>query len=668
MIIDFLVIFILLTLTGFPVIHLLFPKTTSVFKVSSAAYLGSFILIISTSLILRLGWNMNYGTILFILISLIAWSFTYKSIFKKFLIIFHKTNVKAIAVIFYILFISSSILFYPSIKGAYALFHMGPDFYGYGMSASYLQEHNNLSELRQTIASVASHHGANIWSLGDLREAVSLDFIINSNRYGLQSLAAVLDNVILHSNSAAELLYPLLVIAITATLGGFYQLLIQHKIKIIYILCFLAIICFNTTQLVAIIEGHLGLVFTIAAPLLLCIVLASLMEPKNGKKFAWPEIFALVIVLTGSLIAYQEVIEFYFLLLFSILIFFIVTRDKKNIMNLLIAGILFVLINIDVLITFATILYERFHQHFAGASINVGFLDFFSGIGLTQAYQIVPHTITPFPQNDFLINTTIIIYLLLFFSTLLYYKSRKISGKIAVIIFIGIFVFSMLATIFILKSQSNFIIWNLTYVFLPFIILALIFLGVQVKYYFAILLRKLFPKIKLEFVTNKIFLIGSYTITMIVIINFFTLYKDYMHNSFLLYVDESKAFEKGTYSDKILLTMSENQLYYLPGFHGKLYWLNSGWMPVFGNAMRSQKVTLVIFKQLENDGFFNNARHYFGKNMLYANDQVIIAQLNEPASGFLTKANNTNRDFMHKYLDNLRNRINTVPIKNEKGT
>ncbi|HWY80297.1 MAG TPA: hypothetical protein VNW29_08115 [Candidatus Sulfotelmatobacter sp.] len=656
MLIQFITIFIFLTITGFPIICMLYSSTTFIFKISTAAYFASLLIVICASMVLRLGWDINYSILPFLLLSLSAWIAFFKKDIKQTVVSLSRIKLKTIAVFVYIIFISSSILIYPSFKGAYALFHMGPDFYGYGMSTSYLQEQNSFSQLRHAIANVASHPGMSTWNLGDLREAVSLDFIINSNRYGLQSLAATIDNTVFHDNSAIELLYPLLVIAIISTLGSLYQLLKQHKIKMVYILCALALTSFNTTQLVAITEGHLGLVFVLPVSLLLCITLSSLSAKIKSKKIAWSAIVTLVILLTGSLIVYQEIIELLFLLLFSLFIFFIVTKDKKNIVNLLITGIFFVIVNFDILVTFAFILYARFHQNFAGESINVGFLDFFSAVGLLQSYHIVPHTIIPFPQNNSLANSTIFIYLFLFITTLFYYKSRRIVNEVSIIIFSGIFFLSIVAARFILKS--DFLVWNLTLFLFPFIILSLILLGIQSKYYAAIFFKKNYPQIKWKIVLNRIFLVISLIITLVVTVNFISLYKTYTQNSNLLYDEESQAFQKGIYSNRILLTMSENQVYYLPGFHGHLYWLNSGWMPEFDKNLRRQKVILVIFKQLENESFFNNAKKYFHKDLLYTNDQVIIAQLNDPTYQFLTKANNTNRDFMHKYLNDLRAKVN----------
>jgi len=657
MLIEFFVIFLLLTIAGFPIVTVLLPITNSVFKLSSSAYFASLLIIIPTSAMLRLGWDIDYGIIPLIVMSLIAWIFTYKNISKYFLHSNNKVKLKTCIVFVYLLLIGSAVLFYPSSQGSYALFHMGPDFYGYGMSTSYLQEHNNLAQLREAISSVATHPKMSTWNLGDLRESVSLDFVINSNRYGLQSLAAVLDNMLFHDNSAVELLYPLLIVAIIATLGSLYQLLKQYKVKTVYILCALALVCFNTTQLVAIIEGHLGLVFALPVSLLLCISLSSLLIEKKDKKIPWTTIITLVILLTGALIVYQEIIELLFLLLFALFIFFIITKDKKNVINLLVTGAIFIVINIDVLITFASIIYARFHQNFAGESINVGFLDFFSAVGLNHPYQIVPHTIIPFPQDDFLANSTVVIYLILFISTLLYYKSRRITSEVAITIFSGIFFLSIAAGRFVLKN--DFIVWNLTLFLFPFIVLSLVFFGIQCKYYGLIFLKKFYPEITWKPVLNKVFLIGTVIITLIIVVNYVNLSISYTKNSNLLYDNESQAFQKGTYSDKILLTMSENQLYYLPGFHGHLYWINSGWMPIFTNNFREQKVTLVIFSQLESESFFDNAKKYFHKNLLYANDKVIVAQLSTPASRFFTRENNTNRDFMQKYLDNLRDKINT---------
>jgi hypothetical protein len=146
-----------------------------------------------------------------------------------------------------------------------------------------------------------------------------------------------------------------------------------------------------------------------------------------------------------------------------------------------------------------------------------------------------------------------------------------------------------------------------------------------------------------------------------VVINYVKLYEAYISNSDLIFNNESKPFEKGTYSDKMLLTMSGDLRYLLPGFHGRLYWLNYGWSlsnPIFNNSLRNQKVTLIIFKQIEGETLFDNARRFFHKNTLYVNDKVIIVNLGISSSVFLNDRGQTNKDYVQSYLSTLRNKIN----------
>jgi hypothetical protein len=651
MIIAFLIIFIILTLIGFPVIAVLFPTTTSIFKISSAAYFVSLIIVICAAICFRLGLNINYSIVPVLLFSGATWIIYGKGVFNNLKSTSYKTKLQTIAIVLSMVFIGGFFLIYPSLKGAYGIYHARPDFYGYGMVASYLQQNNKYSDLEKTNDAInKTHFVASHWNVSDLREAVSIEFIIGSNRYGFQALAAVVDNTLFHDNAAVALLYPLLAISLIAALAGVYELLILFKVKKVFILFALLIVGFNINSLVAIFEGNLPSAFSLAIPLFFCLVFTFFDKTKKQKRISWQVISIFVILLSSELFIYQELMEVMALFLAVVFMTLLLMKDKRNMLNLVIAGVLFFAVNFDILINFLTLLFQV-HLGFPG-SYDIGFSDILTSFGLIQPYKMLPRfnpVIAPIIPYT---TITLVIYFILFLGTIINYKFRKNSETLAMAFSLGVFCVCIFISQYIFKS--NYVIWKLTYAFYPLLIISFILLPQAVKPFAKKCLTK-----RNKNILNKLFLSFALIISVLVVFNYLTLYRDYAHNSQYVFADESKAFQKGTYSDKVLLTMTEDQLYYLPGFHGHLYWLNSGWVPVFTDNLRKQKVTLVIFKQAETESFFDNAKHYFNKKILYKNDKIMIVQLNIPVSRFLTKANNTNRDFMQKYLDNLRDKINS---------
>lgn len=646
MIFEFLVILVFLTFTGFPIISLFFPSTNTVFRLGCAAYFASLIIITSASVFLRVGLNINASIIPFILISLVAWRFIFKETIKSLVNINTRANLKTIIIVGLIILISCPIVIYPSLRGAYGIYHARPDFYGYGMVASYLQEKNRNLNPKQAADNAARNRSINsIWSLGDLREAISVVFIsVGSNRYGLQSVAAVLDNLIFQSNSAVKLLYPLMAISLIATLSSVYQLIIAHRLKILYALFAVLLAGFNINNLVSIIEGNLASVFVLPMPLLLVIIISSFFKSK--KQIAWPPVFAMVILLSSSLVAYEEITQLMSLYLIFIFIFLIIVRDKKNILNLAITGIIFFVINFDILINYISLIYQVYHK-FPG-SYDIGFLDIANALGLNQPYRhIITRSASVIEQSTNNPTGTIIMYFILLIIAFIEYKYRRISEAISIVFFLGVLCLGIIFSQNVVKN--NYITWKLTYALFPFIAISVVLLIANIKKYL--------DKFNLRHYTTKAVLIIFVFTSSIVILNYLNLYKAYAQNSEFVFNEESKAFQKGTYSDSMILTMSENQLYYVPSFHGRFYWLNSGWIPVFDKNLRNKVVTLVIFKQVEGEKFFKDAKRYFNKTTLYSNDMVIITNLNIPASAFLKDDNRTDRKYMQEFLDILGNKI-----------
>lgn len=637
MIFEFLIIFVFLTFTGFPIISLFYPSTNIVFKLGGAAYFASLIIITCASVFLRIGFNFNASIIPFILISLIAWINFFIKNNKGFANFNIRAILKTIIIFVLIIIISSPIIIYPSIRGAYGMFHSRPDFYGYSLVSSYMQENNRVLNPKQTADKVAKNRSINnIWNLGDLREAISVVFIsVGSNRYGIQSLAAVLDNLIFHSNSAVKLLYPLMVISLIATSSCVYHLIIKNKLNLIYALFAVLLVGFNLNHLVAIIEGNLSSAFALAMPLYLCITVASF--DRSKKIFVWTAIFSSIILLSSSLVVYEEVMEVMLLFLVFIFIYLIIIKDKNSILNLTVTMIIFLIINFDMLLNFISIIYQ-FYYKFPG-SYDIGFLNIVTALGLNQPYHnLEKHSVTVIDHNNINTAFTTITYLILISITFINYKSRKFIETISIAVYLVILCLGIIISQTIILN--NYVIWKLTYALFPFIIISILLFIDNIK------------KIIGKFIVMSFIFISS-----VVIFNYFNLYTAYAQNSELVFNDESKAFQKGTYSGKMILTMSENQLYYVPGFHGKFYWLNSGWLPVFDKSLRKQKVILVIFKQVEGEIFFKNAKLYLQKNIMYSNNMVIIANLNIPASIFLKNNNRTNRQYMQKFLDSLRHKI-----------
>jgi hypothetical protein len=487
MILEFVVIFIFLTLIGFPIISLLYPSANIVFKLGCAAYFASLVIIACASVSLRIGLNINYCIIPFILISFTAWYFIFKKNAKNLAYLNKVFFIKTVLIMGFIVCISSFILIYPSFMRAYGMYHARPDFYGYGIVASYLEDKNTIPDLKQTAEHITNH-----WELGDFREAVSIEFIIGSNRYGIQSLAAVLDNLIFRSNSAVKLLYPLVAISLIAVLSSVYQIIFTHKLKITYVLFAVLLVGLNINNLVSIVEGNLPSVFSLAIPLLLYITISSLVVSKKQKKqIVWTAVLAIVILLSSSLIIYQEVTEVMFIFLIAIFIFSIIIKDKKRMLNLTIAGIIFFIINFDILTNILPLIVQ-FRVNFLG-SYDTGFLNIINALGLNQPYCIIPHVAPVVEQSRLNSVETLLIYLILGIATFIYYKLRKIPGTIFIVIFLGIICFGIV--IFENIFKSNYVIWKLTYALFPFIVISLVLFIRNIQLYFDKIANEYFTRV-----------------------------------------------------------------------------------------------------------------------------------------------------------------------------
>ena len=142
------------------------------------------------------------------------------------------------------------------------------------------------------------------------------------------------------------------------------------------------------------------------------------------------------------------------------------------------------------------------------------------------------------------------------------------------------------------------------------------------------------------------------------IYNYIVLSKAYIREGHLLYNEESLAFKSNLIDNRIVLSMSEHQMYFLAGFNGPFYWLNSGWQPVFDNDLMKQKNTiLIMFRQLEGEKIFSKSTIYFKSKTLYRNNKVLIVELNKKCSDFIGKGNRPDRIYMQGYLDKLKRKI-----------
>jgi hypothetical protein len=294
---------------------------------------------------------------------------------------FQITSIDAAFGAFALLILSAPVLLPLVAKESAYIQYIGPDLDGHLMSAALFSEQltrgNHLAYLIDAIGTSKWWSLQSAWNLPDFREAVGLEFVLRSNRYGHAVLSSLISHV-----SSQQIWFGMLVLVLSSTWA---TVLVVHekffrapKTNLFPLGVTFLLICFSQTYVIMLYEGIIGQL--VCTNLVIFLILNIDIFIKN--KLSIGQVICTSVILSAVSSTFGEGLQILviFVGMCSVILMIqkIIITYPKNInfeidliKNLVLISVSFVLISPAVFVDFLTWSYFRFRQNFAGGILHL---------------------------------------------------------------------------------------------------------------------------------------------------------------------------------------------------------------------------------------------------------------------------------------------------------